>query len=116
MKTRLKHLLAAAIPYWVVQLIMLLSGYIDSRVILQMYVPIFLVAAVLLLTGQLIAGHGLWFGAALGLAAEYIHHLSRGDKPNMGGMFLNIVILIVCAVGGVLLQLAVNAWTKKKAA
>jgi len=116
MKRRLKHLLVAAIPYWVVQLTMLLSGYIDNRVILQMYVPIFVVATALLLTSQFIAGHGLWFGAALGLAVEYIHHLSRGDRPNMGGAFLNIVILIVCAVGGVLLQLAVNTWKKKKAA
>jgi len=115
MRTRLKHLLAASIPFWVVQLFLLLVRYTDSRVTLQMYLPIFVVTAALLLTGQFIAGHGLWLGAALGMAAEYICHLSRGDRPNMGGAFLNMAILILCAVVGVLLQLAVNARKKKKA-
>ena len=114
MKTRFKHLLFAAVPFWIVQLVVLLTGYTDSRVILQMYLPAFVVTAALLLTGQFFAGHGLWLGAAVGLVVEYIHHLSRGDRPNMGGAFMNIAILILCAAVGILLQLAVNAIKKKR--
>ena len=114
MKTRLKHLLFAAVPYWIVQLVVLLTGYTDSRVILQMYLPMFVVTAALLLTSQFFAGHGLWLGAAAGLAAEYVQHLSRGDRPNMGGAFMNMAILILCAAVGILLQLLVNARKKKK--
>ena len=49
MKTRFKHLLFAAVPFWAVQLVVLLTRYIDSRVVVQMYLPIFVVAAALLL-------------------------------------------------------------------
>ena len=114
MKTRFKHLLFAAVPFWIVQLVVLLTGYTDSRVILQMYLPAFVVTAALLLTGQFFAGHGLWLGAAVGLVVEYVQHLSRGDRPNMGGAFMNIAILILCAAVGILLQLAVNAIKKKR--
>ena len=114
MKTRFKHLLFAAVPFWIVQLVALLIGYIDSKVVVQMYLPIFVVTAALLLTGQFFAGHGLWLGAAVGLGVEDIHHLSRGDRPNMGGAFMNIAILILCAAVGLLLQLAVNAIKKKR--
>ena len=116
MKTRLKHLLFAAVPYWIVQLILLLTGYIDSRVVAQMYLPIFVVTAALLLTSQFCAGHGLWLGAAVGLVVEYGCHLSQGDRPNMGGAFLNMAIMILCAAVGILLQLLVNARKKKKKA
>ena len=114
MKTRFKHLLFASVPFWAVQLVVLLTGYIDSKVVVQMYLPIFVVTAALLLTSQFCAGHGLWLGAAMGLVVEYVQHLSRGDRPNMGGAFMNMAILILCAVAGILLQLAVNAWKKKK--
>ena len=114
MKKRLKHLLAASIPFWVVQLILLLSGYTDRRVVLQMYLPIFVVSAALLLTEQLVAGHGLWLGAALGMTAEYICHLSRGDRPNLSGAFLNIGILVLFTAVGILLQLVINVRKKKR--
>ena len=114
MKNRFKHLLAAAIPYWLVQMILLLVGYTDSRLIVQMYLPVFVVTTAHLLVGWFFAGHGLWFGATVGLIAEYVHHLSRGDRPNMGGAFMNIAILVVCAAVGILLQMLVNRHKKKK--
>lgn len=115
MKTRCKHLLFAAILYWIVQLILLLTGYIDSRAVAQMYLPMFVVTAALLLTSQFFAGHGLWLGAATGLVVEYLCHLSRNGRPNMSGAFLNMAIMILCAAAGILLQLLVNARKKKKA-
>ena len=114
MKTRFKHLLFAAVLFWIVQLIVLLTGYIDSRVVLQMYLPVFAVTAAHLLVGWFFAGHGLWLGATVGLVVEYIHHISRGDRPNMGGAFINIVILLLCAAVGILLQLAVNTMKKQR--
>ena len=114
MKTRFKHLLFAAVPFWIVQLILLLIRYIDPKVVVQMYLPIFVVTAALLLTSQFCTGHGLWLGAAMGLVVEYVQHLSRGDRPNMGGAFMNMAILILCAAVGILLQLAVNAIKKKR--
>ena len=116
MKTKLKHLLVASIPYWAVQLLLLLGGYTDGRVISQIYLPIFVVTAALLLTGQFVAGHGLWFSAAAGLMTEWIMGLTgSGGRTNTGGIVANIAILLVGGIGSVLLQLALNARKKKRA-
>ena len=117
MKMKLKHLLAAAIPFWLIQLILLLSGYTDGRVIAQMYLPMFVVTAALLLTGQFLAGHGLWFFASAGLLTEWIMGLTNTDGcTNTGGIVANIAILLVGTVVSVLLQLALNTRKKRRAA
>jgi len=115
MKTRLKHLLAAALPFWLIQLILLLSRYIDSRVIMQMYLPVFVVVTGFLLAGQFIAGHGIWFCASVGLMTEWILSLTgMGGRTNTGGIVANFAILLGGAVVAVLLQLALNARKKRE--
>ena len=116
MKTKLKYLAAAAIPFWVVQLIVLLRGYTDSRAILQIYLPVFVVSAVLLLAGQTWLGHGLWLSASAGLVVEVLYHASGAVRFDTLGVILNGVVL----VGGLILsfgiQMAVNRRKKNKKA
>ena len=114
MKTRFKHLLFAAVPFWIVQLVVLLTGYTDSRVILQIYLPAFIVVTLLLLRGQYIAGHGVWLSATIGLAAEVLYYNSGIGRPTTIGVLLNGVCLLGGAAVMVLLQLAVNAIKKKR--
>ena len=115
MKTRFKHLLFAAVPYWIVQLILLLTRYIDSKVVVQMYLPIFVVAAFLLLFGQYVAGHGLWFFAAAGLMTEWIMGITdAGGRTNTIGIVANMALLMGGVAVSVLIQLLLNARKKKK--
>ena len=115
MKTRLKHLLFAAVPYWLVQLILLLTGYIDSRVVVQPYLPIFIVASLMILAGQFVVGHGTWFFAAAGQMTEWIMGITdAGGRTNTGGIVANMAIMMGGIVVCVLLQLLINTHKKKR--
>jgi len=115
-KIRLKHLLAAAIPYWLVQIVILVAGYTDGSVVLRVYFPIFVVCAALLLLGLCWVGHGICLAAEVGLLVEWLMKNSgAGGRTNTGGIIANIAILLIgIAVSGVI-QLAVEKRKKKKA-
>ena len=115
MKTRFKHLLFATVSYWLVQLILLLTGYIDTRVVLQLYLPVFIVASLMILAGQFIVGHGTWFFATAGLLTEWVMGITdAGGRTNTGGIVANMGIMMGGIVVSVLFQLLVNARKKKK--
>ena len=115
MKTRFKHLLFAAVSYWFVQLILLLTGYIDSRVVVQPYLPIFIVASLMILAGQFVVGHGTWFFATAGLLTEWVMGITdTGGRINTGGIVANMGIMMGGIVMSVLLQLLLNTRKKKR--
>ena len=115
MKTRFKHLLFSAVPYWSVQLILLLTRYIDAKVIVQMYLPVFIVASLMILAGQFVVGHGTWFFAAAGLMTEWIMGITdAGGRTNTGGIVANMAIMMGGIVACVLLQLLINTHKKKR--
>lgn len=115
MKTRIKHLFIAAIPYWAIQLILLLSGYTDRKVVLQIDLPIFIASAVALLLGKFWVGHGLWLFASVGLVIEWVCGMMRSGPSNTRGILLNGVILVAGVGCSLLIQVAVDTIKKKKA-
>ena len=114
MKQRAKHLMVAAIFYWIVQLGILVSGYTNARVIVQIYLPVFVICALLLLLNQLWLGHGIWIAAAAGLAVEWLGRGSGAGGTNATGIVLNIGILVMGTVLSVFVQVAANKRRKKK--
>ena len=114
MKTRFKHLLAACVPFWLVQGMVLFSGYIDGEVILRIFLPIFAISAAFLLMGQFWAGHGVWLAPTVGLLVEWFMSNGSGGRTNTLGILANLAIsLLGYALCGVI-QLAVNKRKKKK--
>ena len=114
MKTRLKHLLFAAVPYWIVQVVIWCSGYIDSDVILRIFLPIFVLAAALLLMGQFWGGHGVWLSPTVGLLVEWLMRGSGGGRTNTVGILANLAI---CLLGYFLcgfIQTVVNKRKQKR--
>lgn len=116
MKKNLKCVLIAAIDFWVVQLIVLASGYTDARVLLQIYLPIFVVGALGLLFGRMWMGHGLLLSASLGLVVEWLLSVvGGGSSANHDGVVLGTAILLGGASVSILLQAAVDFWKKRAA-
>lgn len=114
MKTRFKHLLAAAIPFWLVQAVVLLTGYIDGEVILRIFLPIFSISVAFLLLGQFWAGHGVWLSPTVGLLVEWLTRGEAGGRTNTLGIIANLSIsLIGYALFG-LIQSVANKSKKKK--
>ena len=115
MKTRLKHLLSAAVPFWLVQVIVLSSGYIDGDVILRIFLPIFAISVALLLWGQFWAGHGVWLAPTVGLLVEWLMRNGAGGRTNTKGIVANIAISLLGYVLCYIVQTAVNKRKKKRA-
>lgn len=114
MKTRFKHLLAACVPFWLVQGMVLFSGYIDGEVILRIFLPIFAISAVFLLMRQYWAGHGVWLAPTVGLLVEWFMSNGSGGRTNTLGILADLAIsLLGYALCGVF-QLVANARRKKK--
>ena len=95
MKTRFKHQIFAAVPYWIVQVVVLYSGYIDGDVILRIFLPIFVAAAALLLMSQFWAGHGVWLAPTAGLLVEWMMRGSGSGRTNTVGILANLAISLL---------------------
>ena len=114
MKKNLKHVLIAAVDFWVVQLIVLVSGYTDARVVLQIYLPIFVVGVLGLLFERMWMGYGVLLSASLGLAVEWFLSIVRGGGPvNHNGVVLGTAILFGGVGVSILLQIAVEIRKKR---
>ena len=114
MSSTIKKMIPAVVLCAGAMVIFSALGYIDADVILRIYLPLFVAILVALFMKQYFAAYGVVLGVILGLAAEYAHHLSRGDRPSMAGALLNTIILILCGAVGVLLQFVVNKRRKQK--
>ena len=114
MKTRFKHLLFAAIPYWIVQAVVLCSGYIDGDVILRIFLPIFVIAAAFFLLEQFWAGHGVWLSPTVGLLVEWLMRGSGGGRTNTIGILANLAISLLGYLLCGIVQTIANRRKKKK--
>jgi len=113
MKNILKRSLPAVVLYFGAMAVFWGVGYIGADVVIPIYLPLLLTVLIGLLAKHYIAAYGLTLGVVLGLTVEYLHHLSRAGRPNMGGAFLNTSILLFCTGAGILIQALVNGKRKK---
>ncbi len=105
MNRSMKHLVFAAIPYAAVLSVLYLLHYIDFRVIGQIYLPIYLIAAAAICWKKDWFGHAFLISAELGLILEYVIHVMRADRPSMAGAFLNTLLIFLGLIAGILLQI-----------
>jgi len=114
MKSRMKRIVPAVVLYFGALAVFWALGYTGADVMVRCYLPLFVVILAAMLFKQYFSAYGAVLGVVLGLTAEYIHHLSRAGRPNMGGMFMNAAILTICTGAGVLIQSLVNGRRKRK--
>ena len=114
MKTVLKRIFLAAVVYFGAMAVFCGLGYIGRDVVLPIYLPLFLLVLVALLIKKNFLAWGMELGVILGLTAEYIHHLSRDGRPNMGGVLMNTTILLLCNSVGILIQGLADRRKKRK--
>ncbi len=105
MKKNIKYIAIDAIVFITLLTILCAVNYIDLSVVITIYLPIFIVSALLIIFKKHHIGHIFLVSAELGLIAEYIIHFINADKPNMSGAFLNIVILTIGLIIGIIVQI-----------
>lgn len=108
MRTQIKQLLFALIPFTCILTVLCLVKYIDLSVIVPIYLPIFLISALIIMLKKYYAGHIFIISAEIGLILEYIMSLNYAGSPNMLGAFLNISILFSGLVIGIIVQIYIN--------
>lgn len=108
MDSGVKQMLLAVIPYSIILWALCALGYINRAVILKIYVPIFLIAAIAIVIKKYYLGHIFIIFAETGLILEYVIYLLRKGKPSMYGAFVNSILLFTGFVGGIVIQILVD--------
>ena len=104
MKKSIKHIAIEAIAFIALMTMLCMINYIDLSVVITIYLPIFIISALLIIFKKYYIGHIFLVSAEFGLIAEYIIHQINANNPNMSGAFLNIKILAVGLIVGISVQ------------
>ncbi len=104
MKKSVKFIAIDAIAFIFILAIFCMINYIDLSVVFTIYLPIFIISALLIVFKKNYIGHIFLVSAELGLIAEYIFHRINVDSPNFSGAFLNIMILAIGLIVGIIVQ------------
>ncbi len=104
MKKSIKYIAIDAVAFIFVLALFCVINYIDLSVVITIYIPIFIISALLIVFKKYYIGHIFLVSAEVGLIAEYIFHRLNADNPNMSGTFLNIVILAIGLIAGIIVQ------------
>jgi hypothetical protein len=86
-------------------------GYIDFTVVQAIYLPIWLVGIIAILLRQYLFSYIFIIAAGLGLAVEYLVHLSQ-TSPSMQGAFVNTLIIVLGFIIGVVSQIILKLTSK----
>lgn len=113
MRVKIKQILLAFLPFTFILIGMCLVRYINLSIIVSIYLPIFLIAALAMILGKYYMGHIFIIFAEMGLILEYIISLRNAGKPNMSGAFLNTSILFSGLVIGIIVQIYINRSHKR---
>lgn len=105
MKKSIKYIAIEAIGFIALMTMLCVINYIDLSVVNTIYLPIFVISALLIIFKKYYIGHIFLVSAEVGLIAEYIIHRINTDNPNMSGSFLNIMILAIGLIVGIIVQI-----------
>ncbi|MFI3225870.1 MAG: hypothetical protein R3Y09_00560 [Clostridia bacterium] len=105
MKKSIKYIAIEFIVFIALMTILCVINYIDLSVVMTIYLPIFIISALLIIFKKYYIGHIFLISAELGLIAEYIFHLISADNPNLSGAFLNMIILAIGLIVGIIAQI-----------
>ena len=104
MKTSIKYIAIETVVFIALMTMLCMINYIDLSVVITIYLPIFIISALLIIFKKYYIGHIFLVSAEFGLIAEYIIHQINANNPNMSGAFLNIKILAVGLIVGISVQ------------
>ncbi len=105
MKKFIKYITIDGTIFIALLTILCVINYIDFSVIITIYLPIFIISALLIIFKKYYIGRIFLVSVELGLTTEYIIHLINSDNPNMSGALLNIVILAIGLIVGIIVQM-----------
>ncbi len=105
MKKNIKYIAIDAIVFIALLTTLCAINYIDLSVVITIYLPIFIVSALLIIFQKYYIGHIFLVSAELGLITEYTIHLINSNKPNMSGALFNIAILAIGLMVGLVVQI-----------
>lgn len=94
--------------------ILLFLKYINSDVIFQIYLPIWIFGLIACLFGKRVFSSVFVIFAGIGILVEYFLYLGQMEYPTMGPAFANFFILIIGAVIGIILQIKRTKEEKNK--
>jgi len=107
-KNRIVSFIVTTLILIVILYVMFFLKYIDISVMLDVYLPIWIVGIIATLLGKVIFANITIIFAGIGLISEYLVHIFNKPHPNMSGAFMNTLILLVGIILGVVIQILSN--------
>lgn len=107
-KKRMAGYVISTIYLIIILLTMYSHRYINGKVVLTVYLPIWVIGAVATIFSKKVFADTIVISAGVGLGAEYLVHIYNRHRPNMAGGFLNTLILLLGFILGIVLQILSN--------
>ncbi len=102
----------AVLHYTFVMMLLINAGYLNIAILLPIYIPIFAIVFIILISGKYIASHMILIGSEVGLCIEYF--LNGGvQSAALIPSIVNLGVVLIFATIAIVLQLKYDKKHKK---